>query len=165
MSATANRDHALKSLAFAHSLTQKAIKDFPDSKLTYQQSPTDNHVLWTIGHLAATYAWFKSVFDGSMYPLPESYNALFSGGAKPVADHKHYPALAELKKNYDASYEAFVAAATKLTDADLAKAPAIDTGGFCNDKFDALDRAAWHEGWHCGQLCGVRKALSLPGLF
>jgi len=162
---TTNRDHALKSLAFAHSITQKAIADFPDSKLTYQQSPTDNHALWTIGHLACTYAWFKSVFDGAMHPLPENYNALFTGKSKPSPDHKQYPALAELKKNYNESYEAFIAAAKKLSDTDLAQSPAINTGGFCNDKFDALDRAAWHEGWHCGQLCGVRKALNLPGVF
>ena len=162
---TANRDRALKSLAFAHAITQKAIADFPDSQLTHQPSPTDNHALWTIGHLASTYAWFKGVLDGSMHPLPENYKPLFGGGSKPSADHKHYPSLAELKKNYADSYEAFVAAAKKLTDADLAKAPAVETGGFCNDKLDALDRAAWHEGWHCGQLCGVRKALNLPGLF
>jgi len=162
---TAARDRALKSLAFAHSITEKAIADFPDSKLTYQQSPTDNHALWTIGHLTATYAWFKSVFDGAMHPLPENYQTLFGGGSKPNADHKQYPPLAELKKHYSESYNAFLASANKLTDADLAKAPAIDTGGFCNDKFDAIDRAAWHEGWHCGQLCGVRKALNLPAVF
>jgi len=162
---TASRDHALNSLAFAHSLTQKAIKDFPDSKLTYQQSPTDNHALWTIGHLANTYSWFKSVFDGEKHPVPENYQALFGGGSKPAGEQKNYPSFAEVKKHYDASYNAFVSAAKKLTDADLAQKPAVDTGGFCNDKLDALDRAAWHEGWHCGQLCGVRKALNLPGVF
>jgi hypothetical protein len=162
---TAARDRALKSLAFAHTLTEKAIADFPDSKLTYQQSPTDNHALWTIGHLASTYAWFKSVFDGEMHALPKNYMALFGGGSKPSADHKQYPSLAEVKKHYNEAYEAFIAAANKLTDADLAQAPGIDTGGFCTDKLHALDRATWHEGWHCGQLCGIRKALKLPGVF
>lgn len=159
------RDHALRSLAFAHAITQKAIKDFPESKLTYQQSPTDNHAIWTIGHLAATYAWFKSVFDGAMHPIPDTYNALFGTGSKVNPDSKTYPVFAEVKKRYDETYAAFVAAANKLSDADLAKAPATDTGGFCNDKLDALERAAWHEGWHCGQLCATRKSLKLPGVF
>lgn len=162
---TAQRDHALRSLAFAHSLTQKGIADFPDAKLTHQPSPTDNHAIWTIGHLATTYAWFKSCFDGAMHPLPDSYNALFGTNSKPNPEAKNYPPLAEIKKHFEASYDAFVAAAKKLSDADLAKPPAVDTGGFCNDKLDALERATWHEGWHCGQLCGVRKSLNLPSVF
>lgn len=162
---TVQRDHALRSLAFAHALTQKAIADLPENKLTHQTSPTDNHPLWIVGHLATTYAWFKSTFDGAMHPLPDTYNALFGMGSKPNSDAKNYPSFAELKKYYEATYESFVAAAKKLTDVDLAKPPATETGGFCNDKLDSLERAAWHEGWHCGQLCGVRKSLNLPGVF
>ncbi len=165
MSATASRDRALTLLSFSHALTQKGLRDIPDNKATHQQSPTDNHALWTAGHLATTYAWFKSVFDGAMYPLPDSYNALFGSGSKPNPDAKSYPSFSEVKKNADAAYDAFVSAAKKLTDADLAKAPATETGGFCSDKLDAINKAAWHEGWHCGQLCGIRKTLGLPSVF
>ncbi|MBL8876457.1 MAG: DinB family protein [Phycisphaerae bacterium] len=162
---TIQRDHALRSLAFAHAITEKAIAGFPESKLTHQPSPTDNHLLWTIGHLTTTYAWFKSCFDGAMFPLPDSYNDLFGMGSKPKSDHAAYPGIVELKRHFESSYEAFIAAAKKLSDADLAQPPATETGGFCNDKLDALERAAWHEGWHCGQLCSVRKHLNLPGVF
>lgn len=162
---TTHRDRALRSLAFAHAVTLKAVAGFPENKLTHQPSPTDNHLLWTIGHLATTYAWFKSCFDGAMFPLPDSYNALFGMGSKPKSDHAAYPGIVELKRHFEASYEAFIAAAKNLSDSDLAQPPATETGGFCNDKLDALDRAAWHEGWHCGQLCSVRKNLNLPGVF
>lgn len=108
---TIQRDHALRSLAFAHAITEKAIAGFPESKLTHQPSPTDNHLLWTIGHLTTTYAWFKSCFDGAMFPLPDSYNDLFGMGSKPKSDHAAYPGIVELKRHFESSYEAFIAAA------------------------------------------------------
>lgn len=57
------KQHALESMTFAHGYVQKLTKDVPDSKALYQSCPTDNHVLWTLGHLATTYGWFAILLD------------------------------------------------------------------------------------------------------
>lgn len=162
---TTSRDRALTLLAFSRALTQKAVGDLPESKGLFRPAPSDNHAIWTLGHLALTYSWFKSVIDGTMYPLPDSFSKLFGTGSTPVTDAKAYPTLSEMRKHADAAYEAFINAAKELNDSELASACAVDTGGFCKDKLDAIDKASWHEGWHCGQLCGIRKALGLPSIF
>jgi hypothetical protein len=33
------------------------------------------------------------------------------------------------------------------------------------DPADGLVKLAWHDGWHGGQLAGIRKSLSLPNVF
>lgn len=162
---TATRDRAIQLLEFAHALVNKALTGIPDAKATFQPTPIDNNAIWTVGHLATTYAWFKSVFDGAMHPVPDTFNGLFGMGSKPSSDPKVYPPFAEVKKHADAAYAAFIAAAKKLNDAELAQPTAVETGGFCSDKMDAINKAAWHDGWHTGQLASIRKALGLPGIF
>lgn len=158
---TAHRDRALALLEFAHGQTRTLIRDFPHDKLTHQPSPTDNHALWTIGHLATGYAWFKSLLDGKMHPLPETYNALFGMGSKPVSDPKVYPPFEQVSKHSEEAYAALLAAARAQTDADLVAPTAADAHGFARDRLDAIEKTAWHEGWHAGQLAGIRKALGL----
>ncbi|MBX3357971.1 MAG: DinB family protein [Phycisphaeraceae bacterium] len=160
----ASRDRAVTSLRFAHTMLVDMIKDFPLDKVTFQASPTDNHVLWTIGHLAATYAWFATALGVSAPALPPEFNTLFGSGTKPVPDANAYPPFAEVRKAFDASFDAMLAGALSLPDAMLTAPCAVDTGGFCRDRLDALEKAAWHEGWHSGQVSGIRRALGIKPL-
>ena len=51
---------------------------------------------------------------------------------------------------------------TGLRPADMLKATVTDSHGFAKTRMDVLIRAAWHEGWHSGQLGSLRRALGLP---
>lgn len=155
---------ALELLNFAHGSTTALLADWPEDKLTFQPSPTDNHALWTIGHLAATYQWFATLLDGTRAPLPDNYNALFGTGSKPVADPAAYPPAAEVRAQFDRAYQRFVDLAARIRPADAAKPTIGDSHGFCRDRADVLDKAAWHEGWHAGQLSSLRRALGLKGI-
>ncbi len=162
---TVHRDRALALLDFSHGLTLGLLKDVPADKMTFQPTPTENHFVWTFGHLASTYSWLKSLVDGQMHPLPDSYNGLFGMGSKPTPDAKAYPSFAEVKKHNDEAYAAFVGAVKKQTDAELLQPTAADSHGFATDRLDAVAKGAWHEGWHAGQLANVRKALGIKNLW
>lgn len=150
---------------YAHDLLEKAVSDFPADKLTFQTSPTDNHILWHLGHLAMDYKWFASAIDGKPGDIAEAESKLFGMGSKPVADPKAYPPIAELRKRFDAAWQRFAAAAESLREEDALKPPQIETGGFLKDRLDTVNKTAWHDGWHTGQISGLRKALGLKGLF
>jgi hypothetical protein len=52
---------AIANLQWVHSTTEKLTQGWPADKVTYQTTPTDNHVIWTMGHLASTYEWWVIV--------------------------------------------------------------------------------------------------------
>lgn len=156
------KQSALASLRFARTINDKLVSDFPPAKATFQPAPTDNHLVWNLGHLAISNAWIRGLIDGKKADLPESYNDLFGGKSKPTSDPKAYPSFAEVKKHNDVQFKELVAAIEKLPDADINSPCTSDTGGFAKTKLEAIERAAWHEGWHGGQISSLRRALGLP---
>ncbi|MBX3401773.1 MAG: DinB family protein [Phycisphaeraceae bacterium] len=149
---------------WAHGTTIALLADWPADKLTFQPSPHDNHALWTIGHLATTYQWLASLLDGTWAPLPDNYNAMFGMGSKPVPDAAAYPPMSEVRSHFDRAYERFVDLAARIRSADASKPTIGNSHGFCRDRADVLDKAAWHEGWHSGQLSSLRRALGLKSI-
>ena len=156
---------AVRNLNWVHTTAQKLTENWPDDKALHQNTPTDNHLLWTMGHLASTYDWFRTLIAGGEMIVPEAYyKTLFGYGSKP---HKHaaeYPPVAEVRAYFEKCYAALVAASEKLSDADAHLPCVADSHGLAADRLEAIDRAAWHDGWHSGQLAGLRKSLGLPSV-
>ncbi len=63
----------LANLHWTHALTVKLTQGWPADRETYQSTPTDNHILWTLGHLAVTYDWFRSMLVQGQSMVPSSY--------------------------------------------------------------------------------------------
>lgn len=158
----AQRERAVALFKFAHQTTTKFASGFADSQVTAQPSPTSNHLLWSLGHLAISNAWFASLIDGAPVGVSDEWDKLFGMKSKPVTDAAAYPPFAEVLSAYHKSAERIEDAARSRTDADMLKPCATDSGGFCSDKLDSVAKAAWHEGWHLGQIAELRKALGLP---
>ena len=57
------RQHAVALLEFTRKISNDILNGITDDKLTHQPSPTDNHALWVMGHLAATDAWMASTLN------------------------------------------------------------------------------------------------------
>lgn len=161
MTATA---HHLDYLDFAHDMAVKAAA-FPDDKATVQAPGQPNHCLWTLGHLAETYNWAASLFDGNPRSLPAEYATHFGMGSTPTADPKAYPPVAEVRANFDRAFERMRSAAAGMSQAQLNESLKEATRGFADTKLDLIYKMAWHDGWHLGQLSTLRKFLGLPGLF
>lgn len=160
---SSQRERALASLRFAHSMTVSLLKDFPEAKACHQPTATDNHLLWSVGHLAATYAWMLSLL-GRPAGIPESYNALFGWGSKPSPDPKAYPPLHDVREAMETELAAFIRAIEEMPEVQLSQALVKHAGSFAKDPIELVDRAAWHEGWHSGQISSLRRSLGLPSV-
>ncbi len=157
--------HAVELMTFSHGMLNTMLASLPAEKMVYQVHPTGNHALWTLGHLACTYAWFSTTIDAKgAGAIPESWGALFGMGSKPVGDAKAYPSVAEVRAAYDAAFAAYVKQVEGLSESDAWTACASDTGGFAKSKIDAAYKCAWHDGWHLGQIADLRRALGLPSV-
>ena len=157
---------AAEFLRFARKMVDDMAAGIPDERATEQIAGAYNHKTWTIGHLGDSNAWFASLIDGRPVGTPPGHESLFGMSSKPVADAGTYPSLDELRAHREATFNRLVAAVEALTDDELLNDPLDGDGaGFVNDKFDSALKAAWHEGWHLGQIAALRKGLGLPPLF
>lgn len=156
------RARAVAALKFARTYTDKLVDGFAEDQRCYQPAMTDNHLMWTLGHLALTNQWFAGALDGRPNTCPESYNALFGYGSKPNPDPSVYPPFQEVREQYEATYNRFIKAAEAMKEADMLASAIEATGGFCKDKGELLEKAIWHEGWHSGQISSLRRAIGLP---
>jgi DinB superfamily len=151
----------LDTLKWCHGTFELLLKDIPHEHYCTQFPGADNHVLWTIGHLATMYTWVLGGLDERGFKLPEGYGKLFGDGSRPVADFAAYPPVNEVKAWHDKAFTAFAAAIAAQSDSQLALPPAVDTGGMAKDRLHLVYVAAWHEGWHQGQISALRRALGL----
>jgi hypothetical protein len=155
---------AIELLKWVHDMTGKLCAGFNEHQMLSQPSPTDNHLVWQIGHMATGYGWFASMLDGKPPAVGEPYDKLFGWGSKPTGDAGAYPSHADVRRVHDEQYERVLRAASRMTDADAMGATATDSGGFAKNKLDVLQKCVWHEGWHQGQISSLRRALGLPGV-
>jgi DinB superfamily len=156
------KQFAIESMTFAHAYAQKLINEVPESKAFFQSCPTDNHVLWTVGHFACTNAWLATLLDANAkVGVPENYNALFGMESKPSPDPKAYPPLAQVKKHWEDSFAALVKLFEATPDSQMSAETASNGYGFCTSKCDVALKSAWHEGYHLGQIASLRKAMGI----
>lgn len=159
------RDRALAHARFAHGMINKFAEGFSPEQVVAQAGPCPNHLLWTLGHLASSASWTHGMITGIASIVPDGYNSLFGMGSKPVDDAALYPSFDEVRQAYETTFQRLVDAVERLDDAALMRPPEHDSGGFISDKLDALNKLAWHEGWHLGQLSDLRRGLGLPNVF
>ena len=159
------RDRALAHAQFAHGMINKFAEGFGPEQVVAQAGACPNHLLWTLGHLASSASWTHGMITGGTPIVPEGYSTLFGMGSKPIGDPALYPSFNEVREAYESSFRRLVNAVEQLDDRALLQAPEQDSGGFISDKLDALNKLAWHEGWHVGQLSDLRRGLGLPNVF
>lgn len=158
------RQHVSAFLRWTRSVSEQLLKDFPADKGTHQCSPTDNHAVWVVAHLAMTDHWIASTVGAAGTTKPEGWDALFGMGSKPTNEPAKYPSLAAVRKVFDAHRAVVLNWLESAPDAALAVSLKEKTGGFATDPIDACYKVGWHEGWHFGQVATIRKGLGLPNI-
>jgi hypothetical protein len=151
-------------LRFAHKMLADMAAGIPDDRGTSQLPGAYNHKLWTLGHMADSNQWFAALIDGQGMTLPAEWNKLFGMGSTPADDPAIYPPMADARAAFEASVDRLCAAIEARTDAELDTPPAGDGAGFVLDKLDSALKAAWHYGWHLGQIAALRKGLGAPAM-
>lgn len=156
------KQQAKSLLTWVRSVSNLTLTDIPESAMTRQGTPHDNHPLWVLGHLASTDAWIGGLLGIPGMTMPD--RKLFGQGSRPVSDSKAYPACVEVKRVFDGNRAALLEWLEGATNAALETPLKEKTGGFTTDPIDAMHKIAWHEGWHFGQITSVRKALNLKSV-
>lgn len=156
------RQHAIALLEFTRKISNDILAGIPDDKLTHQPSPTDNHPLWVMGHLAGSDVWIANTLNIPGVDVPESVIKAYGSGSKPSASGN--PPAAVVRKAFDDSRAKVLAWFKAAPDSALAVDLKEKTGGFATDPIDAMFKLSWHEGWHLGQVANVRKSLGLPNV-
>lgn len=159
------RDRAVASFLFANGSLHFLLEDFPREHLTHQPSPTDTHVLWNLGHLACFYEFCTQMLGGQTHGLPAEYETLFQYRTLAKPDAGGYPSLESVMQRHVAARDRFVETARGMSARQLAEAITGDMASYAHDKLAAVERAAWHEGWHTGQVSAIRRALGLKAKF
>jgi uncharacterized damage-inducible protein DinB len=143
----------------------RTIRDLPDEMLTHQPSSVNNHVLWTLGHLAVTDDWLAGILMGDASVLPPEYSKLFGYGSRvePTADA--YPPVSEVRLHFMEMRERLMLWLGSIDESQLG-APVDDGGaGFAANVADAIGKTIWHDGWHAGQLSTIRRSLGMESAF
>lgn len=159
------RDHLISSLTWARQCTDDVLKDFPEDKATFRNADTDNHILWTLGHLALSDEWILNMITGQDSPLPESYSKMFGYESKSESSPDAYPPFAEVRGHFNEARTRLLKWLEAQSDAQLNE-PIDDGGiGFAASALEAVGKEVWHEGWHTGQIAPLRRALGLNPAF
>jgi hypothetical protein len=156
------RQHTLHLLKFVRETSSAFLSGIPDDKLTHQSCPTDNHPLWVMGHIVTCDEWFGSILGIRGTEAPRSWDAIFGTRSTPTSDRSIYPPLHEVRERFDTSRQLIIEWLEAAAEDQLAVPLTEPTHGFASGPIDLLLKAAWHEGWHMGQVASARKALNLP---
>ena len=158
------RDHLLSSLKWARGCTHMVMKDWPEDRITYQATAADNHLLWTMGHMAVSDEWILAMLTGEPNPLPEEFSKAFGYQTTVSASVDAYPPHDEIKMQFERARAHLL---EWLEGADDAKLQEKFEGGegFAETPLEAMQKEAWHEGWHTGQLATLRRSLGLKPAF
>lgn len=162
--AQALRRQAIDNLKWCHASMHALAKDWPADRLTFQPSGSENHLMWTLGHLATFYSWAHSLVTGKRLPLPPEFPKLFGYGSRPQADAGAYPAFERVQQVHDESFDTLVAAFERLGPDELLAPPVENSHGTAETRLDVIHRTAWHDGWHQGQISALRRSLGLTGV-
>ncbi len=155
----------LHRLRFSRGSVLRLIKDIPADQLCAQPGPSHNHVMWIVGHIACTDDYFLNQFAGRDLALPESWHRMFAGGSTPTSDASRYPPWNEVKQAFRERREALTAWLTDMTESQLDEPTPTRWQPYALTMRDVAHFAAWHEGYHAGQISTLRPAFGLGPAF
>lgn len=124
---------------------------------------------WVLSHLTAYYRFCARNLTEEELPLPGLYAlahpSMFDDLARrPSARGSAIRRVDLFQHNHDA-FETLISRAESLTARELLSTPRGSMKEYAPDKLACIERAAWHEGWHTGQVADIRRGLKLPAKF
>lgn len=159
------RDRAVAAAINAHETLHFLLEDFPADQRLFMPSPTDSHVLWQIGHLTTFYAWTAGLLGAEPLPISQPFNDAVGYRSVPKPDSAAYPSFEDVLAGHKTAWDYMIAAARGTRPADLLRPLDGDNATYAADRLTVIERIAWHEGWHTGQISAIRRALGLKPKF
>lgn len=147
----------------ARRMTLGLIEDVPTDRWTWQSFAGQNHVAWTLMHLALSDDWGPTALGRPEKQFVGRYGELVAAG--PSADPAGWPRADEILDILSNAHARFLACLDEIQDADLARKTSGPIAQYAPDLGTVLTSHIWHEGFHDGQLSVIRKALGMPPRF
>lgn len=150
-----------ETLSLARGLTTKLIEGLTEAQFVHRPDGTCNHMLWNLGHIAWTDAYFTKSVGGRSTGWPETWDALFGMGSTCQSSAKEYPSVAEVKGQLNRQREELFKWFGSLSAAELAKPLPQELQVFGSTVGQLMQSLAWHEGMHAGQMTACRRGQGL----
>jgi hypothetical protein len=156
-------------------LMERYLAGFNSLNHTRQAAALPNHVAWTLGHCALTMHRVAEQIDGM--PLPETdfsdkpclaatddptfcfHRESIAFGSTPVDDAAIYPSFERCLQIHERACDRLAAAAGAATGDQLQRP--ITWGRGEMPAFQLIARMIFHNGFHAGQICDLRRALDM----
>jgi hypothetical protein len=155
----------LAALTFARKVTTGLLEDIPEDQLMYQPTPTANHALWVMGHVAITDEFFLREAGRRQVKKLEAWKDLFFMGSTPKSSPADYPARSEIRDYLGVSRRDLMDWFKSLSEAELHAPLPQDFQTFGRSPAVLMTTIACHECVHAGQLTLVRKGLGIGPKF
>ncbi|MCO6048115.1 DinB family protein [Aeoliella sp. ICT_H6.2] len=161
--------HARHLLGTARQYTLKQLTQLVQPEhWVYRPTPTSNHALWIMGHLAIADNRFATRFRESTHLVPAGYEELFWIGTECHSSLLAYPPIEEVRAYLDERRENLQRVLDEVTDEELAvPVPAMDPASpmaTAPNLGQYLLYGAAHEMLHSGQLSVCCRGLGHPPL-
>jgi hypothetical protein len=161
---TDTRTLLIDTIQFVQKITRDLVEGFPAEHVLVRPCPTDNPVIWNVGHLASVNDWFASLIDGRAAEFPRAWQGVVGYMSTPGASAEGYPSYEDLLASLWRGHARLLEAVKRQSAEELGLPTQADSHGLAPTRADAAARAAWHEGWHGGQIAGIRKSLGLKNV-
>jgi uncharacterized damage-inducible protein DinB len=147
--------HVVGLMDIVDNLYAKALHGLDPAELTRTPSENSNPMVWMAGHLAQSRVRLGRLL-GVEQEVP--WPSLFQRGS-PAPESERYPALADIRREWDTAGAALRTRLRSMNDAELygelqVKIPSTD-----GTLRGAIVFALFHEGYHVGQMGYVRRTL------
>lgn len=160
-------------------LLARYLAGFNDVTHVRQTPDLPNHTAWQLGHLALTMHKVAGMLDGGTLPAADfitgdgtrgsrdkgTYDTeSVAYGSRPEERHDRFPSLARCTAAYDAACDRLAAAVLSVPDAKLDATFAWGQGQQIAAHLLVM-RMIFHNGFHCGQIADMRRALGFRSIF
>jgi DinB superfamily len=152
-----------QSIDTARRMTLGLIEDIPDDQWTYQPFAGANHVAFNLLHLLVSSDWGPTALGDPAHPWVDLFEGVLKQG--PLVDRASYPPKEVLLEALAAAQARFTGLLDRLRDEDLDRPTTGAIAEYAPTLGAVLDSHVWHEGFHCGEIAVIRKALGLGPRF
>lgn len=153
-------------------MAHRRVKDFTDDltpdEWFWHPAEYVTHIAWQVGHLAVSdYNLCLRRLRGRTKEdealIPNAFIEHFKLGSQPVAGSVNYPAIAEIKRVFDAVHTQALKELAALSDEEL-DVPVDPPHPIFKTKLGAVDYASGHDLVHNGQIGLLRRLMGKPAL-
>jgi uncharacterized damage-inducible protein DinB len=123
--------------------------------------PNANHALWVLGHLACSDDFFATHLGDHKSVIDEKWPELFGMGSKPIDDPGAYPSLEEVLTAMERARQTMLETFQAMGEQKLQSPTPDDWQAFAPTYASVMGSAAFHEGFHAGQVSAIRRSLGL----